>query len=1131
MVEQASSHITGRPEREAAFPGDTRDWRSRVPGATAGVLFVVALLCVTSAVGLALFGGMQPIRRIIDDVLLPAPPNLAYGGFLGVLAAALARRKYIAHWILLVMLVLQLVADLLVIGLLTLTRNGMYAPVDSEPFSEWLSAANIPLTVGGVVVLLLARREFVGRAQPGSIRKAAGVFALLTAVFIGVGYGIVNVFPGSLDAGWDRFSWTVERVLGGAVIFDITRTGNAPGWVNLVLGLFGSAALFAALYTLFRSQRVAATLRPADELRIRELLAEHGERDSLGYFATRRDKAVLFSTSGKAAITYRVVGGVCLASGDPLGDPEAWRPVIDRWLAMCREYAWTPAVLGASEQGAGAYARAGLKALQFGDEAILHTSEFTLSGRDMRPVRQAFNRIKRSGHTVQIRRHSELSPEEMAEVQHLAHEWRDTETERGFSMALGRLGDPADRDCVLVEALDATGATVGLLSFTPWGGQGLSLDLMRRDRDSDNGLVEFMIASLVQSGSRLGVDRISLNFAMFRSAFEEGARLGAGPVLRAWRGLLMFFSRWWQLESLYRSNVKYLPHWVPRFVLYGERRDLAKVGVAAAVAEGFLSLPGNGTPKRSTGAARDDAWGRLAEVTPQRTTRPAPRRRTPEQVRVRMEKLAQLREEGMEPYPVSVPRMESCRAVRDRYPDLPPDKRTGESTAVAGRVVLLRDHGGVCFATVRDWSGDLQVMVTAKDCDSGVLRDWRKRVDLGDQVSVRGEVVTSEHGELSVLVHEWAMAGKCLHPLPDKHRGLTEPEARVRQRYLDLVVRPAARETLRSRGAAIHALRDLLLREDFLEVETPVLQPVHGGASARPFTTHINAYDMRLYLRIAPELYLKRLCVGGVERVFEIARVFRNEGVSYKHNPEFTMLEAYQAFGDYHSVRKLCQRLVQSAAVAANGDPVARHTDRSGHVEEVDLSGDWPVMGVHEALSERLGTEITTSTSIDDLRKVCDQARISHDPAWERGTVLLEMYERVVEPNTTQPTFYTDFPVEVSPLARQHRTDPRVAERWDLVAFGAELATGYSELTDPVEQRRRLEAQSWLAANGDPEAMEVDEDFLTALEYAMPPTGGLGVGVDRLVMLLTGKTLRETTAFPLVKPNRAGAAAPVSESV
>jgi lysyl-tRNA synthetase class 2 len=343
---------------------------------------------------------------------------------------------------------------------------------------------------------------------------------------------------------------------------------------------------------------------------------------------------------------------------------------------------------------------------------------------------------------------------------------------------------------------------------------------------------------------------------------------------------------------------------------------------------------------------------------------------------------------------------------------------------------------------------------------------------------------------------------------------LSDVESRVRQRYVDLIVNPETRRMAELKSAVIRSIREELHARGFLEVETPVLQPVHGGANARPFISHINAYDMDIYLRIALELHLKRLVVGGVEKVFEIGRIFRNEGVDSTHNPEFTMLEAYEAYGDYNTIGTLTRELIQAAAVAGLGSTVLRRAGGG----EYDIGGDWPSKTVHGAVSEALGEEVTPDTSEERLRKLCLQAGVPTEPGWDAGHIVLEMYERLVERQTVEPTFYRDFPVEVSPLTRAHREDPRLAERWDLVAFGTELGTGYSELIDPVEERARLTAQSLLAAGGDPEAMQLDEDFLRALEYGMPPSGGMGAGIDRILIMMTGESIRETILFPMVRP-------------
>ena len=485
----------------------------------------------------------------------------------------------------------------------------------------------------------------------------------------------------------------------------------------------------------------------------------------------------------------------------------------------------------------------------------------------------------------------------------------------------------------------------------------------------------------------------------------------------------------------------------------------------------------------------------------------------PEQMQVRRAKLDRLRAAGIDPYPVGYPRTDTIARVRERHPDLPPDAATGDRVGVTGRVVLSRIGGKLCFATIRDGSGDIQVMISQERVGADSLAAWKQDVDLGDHIGVTGEVITSRSGELSVLADSYAITAKALRPLPDKHRGLGE-EARVRQRYLDLITNPEARRMAEIRAAVTRSVREELHARGYLEVETPVLQTLHGGANARPFVTHMNAYDMDLYLRIALELYLKRLVVGGIERVYEIGRIFRNEGADSTHNPEFTMLEAYEAYGDYNTIGTLTRELLQAAARDALGGTVLHRADGT----EIDIAGEWRQVTVHGALSEAIGEEVTPDTGLDALRKLAASAGVELKPDWGPAQVTLELYEHLVESRTVEPTFYRDFPVEVSPLTRQHRDDPRLAEKWDLVAFGTEIGTGYSELVDPLEERARLTAQSLLAAGGDPEAMQLDEDFLRALEHGMPPSGGMGMGIDRMLIMLTGAGIRETVLFPLVKP-------------
>ncbi|MDT0392814.1 bifunctional lysylphosphatidylglycerol synthetase/lysine--tRNA ligase LysX [Streptomyces dubilierae] len=1073
-------------------PHRTHGLLGRVPQGCAVFFGALGLLCALLALIPPLRTGLRPLVRFLDLLLVPVSANLAYAVFLFLLAAATGARKKIAWWLVVVYLGLLVLTDIL----------GMAVGEFAESVPSFVVCGL------ALILLIVARREFYAASRRAAVRRALAVLVAGLAVAILAGWALVEAFPGTLPAG-QRLAWAANRVCGGLVpagSFD----GRPPHALFFLLGLFGALALLNAAATLFRSQRLEAALHDDEEARIRALLGRYGDQDSLGYFATRRDKAVVFSPSGKAAVAYRVEAGVCLAGGDPVGDREAWPHAIAAWQDVARRHAWVPAVMGASEEGARAFVRAGLGALQLGDEAILHVLDFDLDGRDMRVTRQAVHRVRRLGVTCRVRRHSTLTEDEMRRIVERADAWRDTETERGFSMALDRLGDPADGDCLLAEALDADGRLLALQSFVPWGRDGISLDLMRRDRTAPNGVMEFMVAELCAAAPKLGVRRVSLNFAVFRSVFEEGARIGAGPVLRLWRRLLLFFSKWWQLEALYRSNAKYHPEWYPRFLCYAEAASLARVGLASAIAEGFVSVPsmrklwGNGHPKGGQRPATTEGLPSLAALglAGGDGTEPAdPLAGLPEQVRVRHRTLERLRAAGTDPYPVDVPARTHTLA----------EVEPGQDVTVAGRVMLVRDFGGIVFAVLRDWSGDHQLALT-RDRSGPALDRFTADTDIGDHITATGHAGVSDTGEPTVFVTSWQLTGKCLRPLPDKRRGLADPEAKVRMRYLDLAASPAARDVVRARSTAVQAVRQGLLARGYLEVETPVLQQIHGGANARPFTTHINAYDLDLYLRIAPELYLKRLCVGGMEKVFEMGRTFRNEGTDHKHNPEFTILEAYQAYADYDVMLDLVRELIQEAATAAFGRPVAR---RDG--EEYDISGQWPVKTVYGAIGEALGEEIHPGTGIDTLKRLCDAADVPYVADDGHGDIVLEMYERLVEERTGLPTFYKDFPTDVSPLTRQHRTDPRLAERWDLVAFGTELGTAYSELTDPVEQRRRLTAQSLLAAGGDPEAMELDEDFLDALEYAMPPTGGLGIGVDRLVMFLTGLTIRETLPFPLVR--------------
>jgi lysyl-tRNA synthetase class 2 len=487
----------------------------------------------------------------------------------------------------------------------------------------------------------------------------------------------------------------------------------------------------------------------------------------------------------------------------------------------------------------------------------------------------------------------------------------------------------------------------------------------------------------------------------------------------------------------------------------------------------------------------------------------------PEQMRVRREKRERLIESGRAAYPVTVERSHTLAEIRETYDgqDLEPDTRTGTFVAVTGRVMFLRNTGKLCFVRLREGDGsELQVMLSLADVGEESLADFKATVDIGDLLAVTGEVVTSRRGELSVRAVDWSIAAKTLRPLPNEHKPLSD-EARIRLRYVDMMLRPEPRAMVRVKAAVLKSLRATLDERRFIEVETPILQLTNGGAAARPFRTHLNALDQEMLLRIALELDLKRAMIGGVDRVYEIGRTFRNEGLDSTHAAEFSMLEAYEAYGDQHTMIALAKDLVREAHRAI-GSPTIIGRDGS----EIDLEREWREAPILELVSEAVGAQVGVDTDAETLRGYAEKHGVELQDGWGAPEIVVELFEQLVEDTLIQPTFVMDYPESVKPLAKPHRTTPGLNEAWDLIINGVELGAAYSELNDPVIQRERLVQQSLMAAQGDPEAMELDEVFLKAMEFGMPPAGGIGIGVDRLIMLLTGANVRETILFPLLRP-------------
>ena len=488
----------------------------------------------------------------------------------------------------------------------------------------------------------------------------------------------------------------------------------------------------------------------------------------------------------------------------------------------------------------------------------------------------------------------------------------------------------------------------------------------------------------------------------------------------------------------------------------------------------------------------------------------------PEQLRVRRDKRAELIQRGVEPYPITVPRTHTLRQVRELYDtsDLESDGATGVEVSVTGRVIFRRDTGKLCFLRLREGDGtELQAMVSQADVGEESLADLKALVDIGDLLSVTGEVVRSRRGELSVRVTAWQFVAKALRPLPVEHHPLSD-EAKIRLRYVDMIQHERPRQMVRAKATVLKSFRATFDRLGYVEVETPVLQLTNGGAAARPFRTHLAAFDQEMLLRIALELDLKRAVAGGVDQVFEIGKTFRNEGVDSTHSPEFLMMEAYQAYGNYNTMMELARELILDAAKLLDRTVVP---GRDG--SEIDLSQPWRRASLLELVSEAVGESVTLHSDVDHLRRLAADREVELQDSWGAAEIIHELYEKLVERTLIQPTFVCDYPAAVRPLAKRHRTDPDLVEAFDLVINGVEIGPAYSELNDPVIQRERLVEQSLLAAAGDPEAMELDEEFLRAMEFGMPPMGGIGLGIDRIVALLMGAgSIRESILFPLLRP-------------
>lgn len=1050
-------------------------------------------------------------------VNLPVGPSFFHVVVMAVFGYALTARKRLVWWAFVLLQSLTIVV--LATGVVT-----NYPGLDLRYLA--LSALHVAVALVLIILAWRVRDVFIGRLLPGAAFGAGLILTVGLGAVIALGM-VLQRFVHRAPLTDEDTRWVIGSTLGdhlSTILYGEPIRHGGPTWLHLLLGTLSALIVVAALVYFLRSQRMPGRTME-DDLFTRHLLSRWGQ-DSLGYFATRDDRSIVRSPDGRAAVSYGVAAGASIVGGDPLGDPQSWAGAIQAWLKLCATYGWTPGAISVSEDGARAFRDAGFTVRLMGDEAVIKCAEFDLTAPQSKQLAQAVRRARRAKLEIHISRQGDIEPATLERLRLAASEYRRGE-ERGFSMSLDRILTDEDAQTLLVWAVDENDKIHALLSFVPWGRHGLSLSLMRRHPSSLNGIIEAMVVELVGRCEEWSVEKISLNFAMFRQVFTQGEAVDANLLDRLGYSLMRFASRFWQLHSLYESNARYSPEWVPRYLCFRVIPELSYVSVGAGVLEGFIPwVHTQPTPPWSPTA---DYLQAVHALEADALAAAVPQRRLSDQEQVRRSKAQALLAAGRDPYPAGVSLGHSPAAALAQAPHLEVGHGSEVAISVGGRIAAVRDHGGLTFIDLTGDGKRLQIL-----CDQATLGpayQQLKLVDHGDLVRFDGTWERTRTGELSVRANGWTMAAKALRPVPRPGDNL-DPATRARERVGQLLATPSAMELLRMRSQAVAALRACLQQEGYLEVETPMLHPVKGGANARPFITHLNAYSAEVFLRIAPELYLKRLAVAGMEAIFEMGRSFRNEGVDATHNPEFTSLEAYRAGADYVDMRHLTEKLIKSMAQelfgqaqcwrpagspGVEGQPVVASVD-GVDMSVFDLSKPWPVVRVYDAISQATGVTITPDTPAAELSEMARHHGVDLPPVLEHAQLVGALYDDLVEAHTIHPTFYTDFPAATSPLTRKHRQDPRLAERWDLVAFGMELGTAYTELTDPMDQRERFTQQSLAAAAGDPEAMSIDEQFLSDLEMGLAPTGGLGLGVDRLCMLLTGVNIRQLLAFPFVKP-------------
>ncbi len=981
------------------------------------------------------------------------------------------------------------------------------------------------------VGLLIRRDEFRAEADPPTIVRLLIWIPIYVVFLLAVG-GVMllanrhHLRPRLTLSGWIDSVFGRVVGVGSDYRFDDPTFERTYAVLMIALGIIGILLL---AFFFFRPIIQRADHTTEEWEHAQRLVRQYGW-DTLAYFVLRPDKSFFFSSDGEAMLAYGYRGGYALVSGDPVGRPESIPLLLEEFFTMCRKNAWKFAFLAVREADVPLYERFGLHALYMGDEAIIHPDTFDLDGHDMRKVRQTARRFEKAGYTYEFMTEAECDRNLMLRLNQISADWRGDKPEEGFTTALSQDMTGAYPDCGIAVAFDAENVPMGFMHLIPCFGDepGYSLDIMRYERDAPNGIMEYLIASTAISLGRRGITRLSSNFAAFGRLLDDD--LDFQGLQRVARWGVKKLSKVYQADNLRTFNTRFQPHWLPRVIVYRDARDMASIGLLYLGAERILRLPGlglileprarNKTPPM-TGSIKHAPLGAGTRPRSRMISEPI----SPDDLgqtplfQARVSEANKMREDGIEPWPILTDFAPdtTVRELRDRYGEIEPDTETGATVSIGGRVLALRKYGALTFGDIRDRTGEIQIYVRRDRTKAEEFSAFAK-VKVGDFIGVTGEVMTTKTGELSIRPTRILLTSKALRALPDRSDGFTDPELRARHRYLDLIMNDDARERAIGRSKAIATIREFMAEHEFIEVETAILQNIPGGAAAKPFITHHNALHIDIYLRIALELQLKRLIVGGLERVFELSRTFRNEGIDNRHNPEFTMMEAYCTYMDYWSMMTFTEEMVARVATAVTGGTVVTIGGR-----EMDLTPPWERITMVDAITRETGLDLHLDQPIEVIRERVESYGVETEPNWGGGRILDEIYDEHVQSKIWGPVFLHDYPAETSPLAKQHRDNPLYAERFEVITAGREMVNSYTEQNDPIVQREALMAQMGNREAGDDEAERIDFDFLRAMEHAMPPLGGMGIGIDRLVMLLTDTDhIKDVILFPTYRPVAGG---------